>query len=516
MTLTHSPQVLPLLAQAQDACVAMEHRVVARLRSIQTALQACIPRLQFLSVLNRETAAALETEKAPAAAAQRRAVASVADVLAHRLKVLCEDGGDTEGMTPSLAEHARAELQAQLQALGCMPADSSDGTLPPPSCSDPPGTMLTPEAARALLAAQAAAAAAAAAPPPGGAVGKDVDAVAMEEDGARPGKRPVDEDLAGQEHKRPRAEDAAGDVGDHMPAEMSPVGAPAAMQEPDAAAMAALMDSQRSMLGSVSPERGGIVGEDTAAAVGAQAPGQPQVAATPAAGLLAAHPGSGGHSSQGIGSGAGAGAGGAPASGFPARVPVDAMRDTTPHLYTLIPPTVAPGLMTTAAGGGCGPLSGSPSYGGQRILTYSSADPVPPPPPPPPCFADGDAQHAPAALEDDEELRAALAIAAALEEEEPEEEPPVDPDDEAPGAEGDLDGAGPVDAAGAGLEDAMGAAFGDEGEDDEGKEDTPPDPCSTQVVGGAGGTQLLHLGCDSQPGGGSQRLASQSREIAAS
>ena len=134
--------------------MATQQGIVSRLRAVDAALVAATPRLEFIAAVNVEAAAdALAYQGAPVAAAQRRAVASVATVLARRLRVLCAEGGDTSDMAP-LAEVARQELANHLAALGCDVTASDDDAaalpqLPAPSSDDLPGTVLTPHAAAA-------------------------------------------------------------------------------------------------------------------------------------------------------------------------------------------------------------------------------------------------------------------------------------------------------------------------------------------------------------------------------
>ena len=145
--------VLPLLAQARDGCLAMEHRLVTRLRAVEASLRPFVERLLFTAAVNVEAASDVDAVK-PLLAAQRRTFAAIATLLARRLTVLCVEGGDTSGMGVSLNEYAREQHWGEM--LFC------DAVAPSPqgSFDQPFGTVLTPMAAAAEAAAAAAAAAA--------------------------------------------------------------------------------------------------------------------------------------------------------------------------------------------------------------------------------------------------------------------------------------------------------------------------------------------------------------------
>jgi hypothetical protein len=355
-------QVLPLLAQAQDACVAMEQRLVTRLRAVEAALRAYVERLVFIAAVNIEAATDVEADK-PVLAAQRRTVAAVATLLARRLTVLCVEGGDTSGMGVSLNQFARDQLQAEMSAMA----------LPPPSRSDqPPGTVLTP---RAAAAAAAAGAAAANGGDSHGAAAPGVSDDDITTDGLPNKRQRRDSSPPRREGGDDGMEDANGGAFDPPPAvpatamDAAPLGVGFMAHLPHAGgaglqhhgAAAATMHSQRSVLGSISPSGGQAValGE---APVGSLPPAG--VAVTPVAGLLAAD------TSPGDGSGAGAAAHGAVADTV---TPTGQKGPPDTVGQTQVLRTVAPAVL------GCAIASASPSMpqGGQRLMFVSSADPEP-------------------------------------------------------------------------------------------------------------------------------------------
>ena len=308
----------------------MQARLVVRLRELEASLRDCVPRLAFAAAVNQEAACDLDASGCPAAAASRRAVAAVASLLAQRLKALADEGADTAEM-PSLAAHAARVLQAHLAASGAAPGSPWPSALPSAPSEAAPSTALTSSAARHEAAALCGS--------PGG----------QEEEDARGGKRPrkdspgggakrlreaspaPDSDATAEEPQQPAAPLAALDV------------APPAFQP---AGGAAVQESQRSMLGSISPGRGA----GAALQQGLVTP------APPAAGGAVGGGGSG--SGSGRGSGAAAEAG-PPAGGA----------GVTPWLFSLVPPSVPPSHPNTS------PEALQLNQLGQRLFFRSQGEP---------------------------------------------------------------------------------------------------------------------------------------------
>jgi hypothetical protein len=146
-------QALPPLAAAVHACEAARAEVLRRLRELETSLRDAERELQFASAVNEAAATDLDASGCAPVAATRRAVAAVQATLAARLRTLCREGGDVEGLCPmqrfvddlglsalaaSALPHAPRALEAARQPsstppAGAAPVASGAGARSPPS-----------------------------------------------------------------------------------------------------------------------------------------------------------------------------------------------------------------------------------------------------------------------------------------------------------------------------------------------------------------------------------------------